>query len=82
MNEEARIKRDSAVRDLTARKSVSRRYLRSLTPEEKVRDLVKLQEQYYQFLSVREQNGGKPIPEGWQKWYAARMAYSDSADAS
>jgi len=37
-----------------------------------------LQEQFYQFLSIREQNGGKAIPEGWRKWYSARKNYSDS----
>jgi hypothetical protein len=46
--------------------------LRSLSPIEKVEKLVLLQEQFYQILAIREQNGGKPIPEKWRKWRIAR----------
>ncbi len=48
-------------------------YLRSLSPLEKIEKLVQLQEQYYQMLEIREQNGGRPIPEKWQKWHKARF---------
>lgn len=61
------------IEDLTNRKKVSRDYLRSLSPAEKIEKLVQLQEQYYQMLNIREQNGGRPIPEKWQKWYKARF---------
>jgi hypothetical protein len=61
-----------AVQQLAQRKKVSRDYLRSLTPLEKIAKLVDLQEQYYQMLLVREQNGGRPIPEKWKKWRIAR----------
>ena len=61
------------IEDLTKRKKVSRAYLRSLSPAEKVEKLVQLQEQYYQMLLIREQNGGRPIPEKWQKWHKARF---------
>ncbi len=61
------------IEDLNKRKQISREYLRSLSPTEKVEKLVQLQEQYYQMLLVREQNGGRPIPARWQKWYRARF---------
>jgi hypothetical protein len=61
------------IENLNRRKKVSRDYLRSLSPLEKIAKLVQLQEQYYQFLLIREQNGGKPIPEKWRKWYQARF---------
>ncbi len=60
------------IEDLTRRKKTSREYLRNLTPSEKVAKLVELQEQYYQMLKVREQNGGRAIPEKWRKWHTAR----------
>jgi hypothetical protein len=61
-----------AIKQLTQRKKVSRAYLRSLSPLEKIAKLVDLQEQYYQMLLIREQNGGRPIPEKWKKWRIAR----------
>jgi hypothetical protein len=61
------------IKDLNNRKKISRSYLRSLSPLEKVEKLVQLQNQYYQFLLIREQNGGKPIPEKWRKWHKARF---------
>ena len=54
-------------------KQFTRGYLRSLSPLEKVEKLVQLQEQYYQMLFLREQNGGRPIPEKWRKWHKARF---------
>jgi hypothetical protein len=60
------------VTDLIRRKSESREYLRSLSPTEKIAKLIELQEHYYQMLSAREQNGGRPIPERWRKWFQAR----------
>lgn len=60
------------IKDLTERKERSREYLRSLSPEEKIAKLVQLQEQYYQMLEIREENGGRPIPEKWRKWHKAR----------
>ena len=78
MNEKSINPPESAVDDLRLRKAISRSYIRSLSPNEKVLKLAQLQEQFYQFLSIREQNGGKAIPEGWRKWYRARKSYSDS----
>jgi hypothetical protein len=60
------------IEDLTRRKKRSREFLRALSPEEKIAKLVELQERYYKMLEAREQNGGRPIPEKWQKWYKAR----------
>jgi len=60
------------INDLTRRKRISREYLRSLPPSEKIAQLVALQEKYYQMLVVREQNGGRSIPERWRKWHKAR----------
>ncbi len=60
------------VADLTKRKRISRTYLRNLTPMEKIAKLVDLQEQYYQMLEIRKQNGGREIPERWRKWHKAR----------
>ncbi len=60
------------IEDLNKRKKVSREFLRSLSPSEKIARLVELQERYYQMLAVREQNGGRPIPEKWRKWHQAR----------
>jgi len=61
-----------SARALAERKTRSRAYLRSLPPDEKVRILQGLQQQYYQFLELREQSGGKPIPEKWKKWHSAQ----------
>lgn len=60
------------INDLKRRKKSSREFLRSLSPSEKIAKLVELQEQYYQMLKVREQTGGREIPEKWRKWHAAR----------
>lgn len=58
--------------ELAKRKAASRAYLRSLPPEAKIRVLMRLQDQYFQFLLAREKNGGKPVPESWRKWHKAR----------
>ena len=60
------------IADLTQRKNTSRAYLRSLSPDAKIAQLVNLQERYYEVLSIRETNGGKPIPVKWKKWHVAR----------
>jgi hypothetical protein len=64
---------EEVIKDLNRRKKVSREFLRSLSPLEKIEKLVQLQEQYYQMLEIREQNGGRRIPEKWQKWHRARF---------
>lgn len=73
---------DESADVLRRRKDISRSYLRSLSPLEKISKLLKLQEQYYQFLEVREKNGGKPIPENWKKWHRARLEYAKTLKSS
>ena len=68
---------DEVIEDLNRRKKVSRNYLRSLSPLEKIEKLVQLQEQYYQMLLIREKNGGRSIPEKWRKWHKARYENSN-----
>ncbi len=60
------------IADLDKRKNISGSYLRSLSPEAKIAHLINLQERYYEMLSIREANGGKPVPAKWRKWNAAR----------
>ena len=62
----------SQIEELTKRKETSHSYLRSLSPEAKIAQLINLQERYYEMLTVREANGGRPIPKKWQKWHASR----------
>lgn len=67
-----------SIADLARRKKISREYLRSLSPSEKIAQLMVLQERYYKMLAAREKNGGRPIPERWRKWHKAR--YENSTD--
>ncbi len=60
------------VADLKRRKKTSREHLRSLSAAEKIARLARLQEQYYQMLVARAENGGRPVPEKWRKWHKAR----------
>ncbi len=60
------------IEDLKRRKKASREFLRNLSPTEKIAKLVDLQDQYYKILEIREQNGGRIIPEKWRKWRTAR----------
>lgn len=60
------------IADLERRKKISREYLCSLSPAEKISRLVDLQQRYYRMLAAREKNGGRPIPERWRKWHKAR----------
>jgi hypothetical protein len=66
------MKSDASTIDLARRKAESRAFLQSLSPDEKIARLVNLQEQYYSLLVAREENGGKPIPLRWKRWYTAR----------
>ncbi|HSK71461.1 MAG TPA: hypothetical protein VK892_07190 [Pyrinomonadaceae bacterium] len=61
---------------LERRKKISREYLRSLSPSEKIAQLMVLQERCYKMLAAREKSGGRPIPERWRKWHKARYANS------
>ena len=61
------------IQDLKRRKKIFREHLRNLSPTEKIEKLIELQHHYYELLSIREQNTGRPIPEKWRKWYQARF---------
>ena len=58
--------------DLKQRKTNLRNYLRSLSPTEKIVQLELLQKRYYALLRTREANGGRKVPEKWQKWNEAQ----------
>lgn len=77
MNDKSELQ-DAVIEDLKRRKMISRSYLRALSPEQKIAHLAVLNEQYYQMLSIREQNGGPPIPERWREWHRARLQYSET----
>lgn len=69
-------KEQKLIEDLKRRKNIFRAHLRNLSPTEKIEKLVELQYHYYELLSIREQNGGRPIPEKWKKWRKARSEVS------
>ncbi len=50
-----------------------RTFARNLTLGERLRHLEALQEQSYEILRVREENGGKPVPTGWRRWAEAQL---------
>jgi hypothetical protein len=60
------------INDLKRRKKIFRRFTQSLSPTDKIQQLVVLQEHYYELLEIREAGGGRKIPENWKKWRAAR----------
>jgi hypothetical protein len=66
------MKINTGISELARSKSVARAYLQSLSPEDKIAKLLALQQQYYSMLAIREANDGKPIPDKWKKWHAAR----------
>jgi tRNA A22 N-methylase len=66
-------KEQESIEDLKRRKKIFRQHLQNLSATEKIEQLLVLQEHYYELLSIREQNGGFPIPEKWRKWYQARF---------
>ncbi len=59
---------------LAEQKKGYRTYARKLSLTERLRHLEELQEQSYEILRIRELNGGKPIPEDWQRWAKAQEA--------
>lgn len=62
--------------NLVQRKKTQREKMQLLSTTERITKLVELQEKYYYFLIACEQNGGRPIPEKWKKWYRARFESS------
>ncbi len=59
---------------LLQEKKKYRLHVRKLPLTERLRNLEELQEQSYEILRIREQNGGRPIPEDWQRWAKAQKA--------
>ncbi len=59
---------------LTEQKTKYRAYVRNLPLSERLRQLEELQEQTYEILRIREANGGRPVPAGWQHWARAQDA--------
>lgn len=57
---------------LIEQKKRFRDHVRSMSPTEKIRQLELLQKRYYELLKIREANGGRPIPDDWQKWAKAQ----------
>jgi hypothetical protein len=49
-----------------------RSYAKDLSLSERLRQLESLQEQSYEILRIREENGGKPIPPDWRRWAEAQ----------
>ena len=64
---------NEVVEDLKRRKDIFRRYTRSLSPTEKIRQLELLQRRHYNLLKSREENGGRKIPKKWQRWHESQI---------
>lgn len=61
-----------SIQDLKKRKSSLRRYLLNLSPTEKIKELELLQRRNYEILRELEKNGGRKVPDVWQKWREAQ----------
>ena len=57
---------------LAEQKKKYRAYVRNMPLGDRLRQLEALQEQSYAILQIRESNGGRPIPAGWQHWAKAQ----------
>ncbi len=64
---------NKSIEQLKKQKQIFREYTRKLSVEEKMRQLTALQWHYYELLEIRENNGGRPMPEKWQKWRKAQI---------
>lgn len=60
------------IEDLKRRKSVLRRHLLNLPLTEKIQQLELLQKRNYAILKELEKNGGRKVPELWEKWRSAQ----------
>lgn len=67
---------NSSVAMLVEQKRKYREHVRNMSLSDRLRRLEALQEQTYEILLIREANGGKPIPEGWQRWKKAQKEIS------
>ena len=57
---------------LVEQKRKYREHTRNMSLSDRLQRLEALQEQTYEILRIRAANGGKPIPEGWQRWARSR----------
>lgn len=57
---------------LVEQKQKYRTKVRNMPLGDRLRQLEALQEQSYEILHIREANGGRSIPEGWQRWAKAQ----------
>ena len=57
---------------LAEQKKKYRAYTRNMPLSDRLRQLESLQEQSYEILRIREANGGRPIPDDWQRWAKAQ----------
>ncbi len=64
--------KDSGLELFLEQKDKYRARVRNLSLVERLRQLEELQQQNYEILSIREANGGKPIPDGWKRWAKAQ----------
>ena len=60
------------IEDLKRRKTALRRHLLNLPLTEKIRELENLQRRNYAILKELEKNGGRKVPELWEKWRDAQ----------
>ncbi len=57
---------------LVEKKRKYREYVRNMSRSDRLRRLEALREPTYEILRIRAENGGMPIPEGWQRWAKAQ----------
>lgn len=67
-------KPNSSLIRLIEQKRKYREHVRNMSVSDRLRRLEALQEQTYEILRIREENGGKPIPKDWQRWQSAQEA--------
>ena len=63
---------DNYIQRLNESKAAFRRYVREMSPTEKIRQLELLQRRYYSLLVDREANGGRPLSPEWGRWAGAQ----------
>lgn len=61
------------IAELRQRKKDLRERLKNLSPLEKIIHLEALQERYYEILKIRQENGGRLIPDEWKRWNTAQQ---------
>jgi hypothetical protein len=65
---------NKSIEKLKKQKTTFRNYMKNLSVAEKINHLTNLQWHYYELLEIREKNGGRQIPEKWQKWRNAQTS--------